>query len=280
MEKDAWFTVHYSDGWSNDLPVLEHKHDTYELDLFIKANIKIFVSDRQYDIRDGDLLLISPYDIHRMVYADGRYERYVVNFNKEPLERYYDSIGACSIFKVLEQSKERGSRKLEIPLKERPVWEGLFQSLILPQQEDESMDSVFVKQETGLTLALLLMKFFQRTHQVTDKTQKTGRKEQQVRSIIQFLDARYTEPVSLQLLEKAFHLNRYYISHIFKEITRFSIVEYLQYRRILEAQSLLRKTNKPVADICFDCGFTNIQHFHSVFKKITKSTPHQYRKSK
>jgi YesN/AraC family two-component response regulator len=80
------------------------------------------------------------------------------------------------------------------------------------------------------------------------------------------------------LLEEKFYLNKFHISHVFKEITDFSVIEYVQQRRVIEAQKQLTYSQKKIIDICFDCGFNNIQHFHRVFKKITGVTPHKYRK--
>ncbi|HHV96245.1 MAG TPA: helix-turn-helix transcriptional regulator [Clostridiaceae bacterium] len=82
----------------------------------------------------------------------------------------------------------------------------------------------------------------------------------------------------MESLEKRFHFSKYYLSHIFKQLTGFTIIEYVQHRRIIEAQRMLRYTNKDIIEIGYDCGFNNIQHFYRVFSKITGTTPLHYRK--
>ncbi|HHW49780.1 MAG TPA: helix-turn-helix transcriptional regulator [Clostridiaceae bacterium] len=85
-------------------------------------------------------------------------------------------------------------------------------------------------------------------------------------------------PITLELLSKKFYLSKFYISRIFIEITGFSVFEYLQHRRIIEAQKMLKNSRKEIADICYDCGFNNIQYFYLVFKKMTRTAPYKYRK--
>ena len=58
-----------------------------------------------------------------------------------------------------------------------------------------------------------------------------------------------------------------------------SLVNYLQYKRILEAQKLLLNSDMPIIEIGMECGFTSVQHFYRVFKKITGLTPKEYKKN-
>lgn len=98
-----------------------------------------------------------------------------------------------------------------------------------------------------------------------------------IQKIIKYLDMHYMDNVTLDIIESEFFLNRYYIAHTFKEITGYTVIEYLQYRRIIEAQKQLRETQREIVEICYDCGFNNIQHFCRVFKKIARTTPFKYR---
>nr|WP_275983849.1 AraC family transcriptional regulator [Paenibacillus hamazuiensis] len=86
-------------------------------------------------------------------------------------------------------------------------------------------------------------------------------------------------PITLELLEKQFGLSKYYISHLFKETTRFTVFEYVANRRILEAKKLLEQTDQPIVQIALGCGFNNLQHFYRMFGRYAKMSPLQYRKT-
>ena len=45
-------------------------------------------------------------------------------------------------------------------------------------------------------------------------------------------------------------------------------------RRIIEAQKIFAgDPHVSITEVCYKCGFNNIQHFYRVFKKITNSKP-------
>ena len=53
------------------------------------------------------------------------------------------------------------------------------------------------------------------------------------------------------------------------------IMEYVQHRRVIEAQKKLIETRNSIIDIYLDCGFSNAQHFHRIFKRLPGTTPSQ-----
>ena len=59
------------------------------------------------------------------------------------------------------------------------------------------------------------------------------------RRIKDYIDRHYMEPITLQSMGEAMHISPYYLSHVFKEMSGYSPVQYLLRRRIGEAQTLL-----------------------------------------
>ncbi|MFS1511067.1 helix-turn-helix domain-containing protein [Chengkuizengella sp. SCS-71B] len=83
---------------------------------------------------------------------------------------------------------------------------------------------------------------------------------------------------SLTLSDAAKHVNRnsYYISHLFKQETGMSFIEYLQKKRIEEAKKLLEASNLNLSDISVKVGFSDANYFSRVFKKITGDSPRSW----
>ncbi len=96
--------------------------------------------------------------------------------------------------------------------------------------------------------------------------------------ILVYINDHYSQQITLQDLEENFFLNKSYICRIFRKTMGISLVNYLQYKRILEAQKLLLNSDMPIIEIGMECGFTSVQHFYRVFKKITGLTPKEYKK--
>lgn len=55
-------------------------------------------------------------------------------------------------------------------------------------------------------------------------------------------------------------------------------MQYINKRRISEAQMLLISTKLTITEISFRCGFNNSNYFQTTFKKAIGITPGQYRK--
>ena len=66
------------------------------------------------------------------------------------------------------------------------------------------------------------------------------------RRIQDYIDRHYMEPITLQSMGEAMHISPYYLSHVFKEMSGYSPVQYLLRRRIGEAQTLLITTELSV----------------------------------
>ena len=70
-----------------------------------------------------------------------------------------------------------------------------------------------------------------------------------------------------------------HISHLFKEETGQSPINYLIKCRIEESKNLLVTTQKSIKEIAYSVGYGNISYFNALFKKYTGMTPGTYRSS-
>ena len=64
----------------------------------------------------------------------------------------------------------------------------------------------------------------------------------------------------------------------FKKKTSRTFMQYVKSVRIGLAAKMLTETDKPITQICFDCGYNNLANFNHYFKSIMKKTPSDYRK--
>lgn len=93
-----------------------------------------------------------------------------------------------------------------------------------------------------------------------------------------YLDENYMQDISLKSVGELFHVSSYHLSHVFKEQTGYSLMNYVIRRRIGEAQSLLIATNDSVTSIAGRVGFGNPNNFNIQFQKQVGLSPRQYRK--
>ncbi|QNK54354.1 response regulator [Paenibacillus sp. PAMC21692] len=99
----------------------------------------------------------------------------------------------------------------------------------------------------------------------------------EVKKIIQFIDRHYAEEISLASLSKYVMMGENYVSALFKKKTGETLIHYLHRIRIEKAIELLRTTELPVNQIGQNVGFMNDNYFIKIFKRMTGTTPSQYR---
>jgi AraC-like DNA-binding protein len=90
-------------------------------------------------------------------------------------------------------------------------------------------------------------------------------------------DARYVEPLTVDDLARAAGLSRAHFSREFRRAFGESPHSYLLTRRLERAASLLRNTDRSVADICVMVGLTSIGSFTTTFSRLYGQPPTAYR---
>ncbi|HEV3229243.1 MAG TPA: helix-turn-helix transcriptional regulator [Solirubrobacteraceae bacterium] len=90
-------------------------------------------------------------------------------------------------------------------------------------------------------------------------------------------DARYFEPLSVDELAGAAGLSRAHFSREFRRAFGESPHAYLLTRRLERAASLLRATDRSVADICFSVGLQSVGSFTTSFTRNFGVSPTAYR---
>lgn len=99
-----------------------------------------------------------------------------------------------------------------------------------------------------------------------------------IRKSREFIRTNYKKKIKLIDISKAIYLSPYYLSHIFKQETGSTLLEYLTKVRIEEAKRLLENTSWNTTRISFKVGYSDQSYFCKVFKKLEGLTPSNYRK--
>lgn len=93
-----------------------------------------------------------------------------------------------------------------------------------------------------------------------------------------YIDEHFCEDLTLQAIAQEVNISMYHMSHIFKRQYGYSPLQYITYRRIGEAQTLLEKTDESATQIGIKVGFGNPSYFNTIFTKKVGMSPLKYRK--
>lgn len=93
----------------------------------------------------------------------------------------------------------------------------------------------------------------------------------------EYIDAHYTEDVSLDDVAFVAGFSKFHFSRLFKQCSGQNLHEYLCYKRIKASEILLLKPELSITEIAFQSGFSSLSTFNRIFKSINNCSPTEYR---
>jgi len=97
-------------------------------------------------------------------------------------------------------------------------------------------------------------------------------------SVKTFINENYQDDISLQTISEAVAISPYYMSRVFKKVTGYSPMEYVERLRLGKAQVLLIHTDMSIIDIALQTGYNNLSTFNCAFSKLFGMTPKKFKK--
>lgn len=103
-------------------------------------------------------------------------------------------------------------------------------------------------------------------------------KEDRASLIKQYLDHHTDRQVTLDELSNVYHIDKSYVSRLFRETYSTTPMRYHILQRTEKAKLLIRYTNLSLTQIAEQTGFSSLQDFSRAFRRIIGVTPSEYRK--
>lgn len=255
-DKSADISARFDRIAFNNMPRCE-AHEKYEFYCLTEGERYIFVKDSFYHVKAGDAFLIAPGVEHRTLDASGGYARLVMTV--PPLHFPCGTEPSCEFF-LARATGETAKRMSE--LIER----------IIECTEGESRG--FYAYSLVLGLLELVLSCENIAGRVTVATPTLDR----VADILKYIDAHFTENISLTNLSERFYLSEFYLCRLFKEYTGRTVLGYLTSLRVNRAKALLDSTDMPIARVAKASGFGSISSFGAAFRGRLGCSPREWRK--
>ena len=250
-----------------------HYHEFDKLVLVLGGKITYVVEGVTYFLQPWDMLLIRRSMIHRpLIDSSEPYERIVIWLGREYLDRRSDP--GEPLDQCFETVRERGFHLLRLAPERRVAYMNALQAL-----EDALRSREFGAKRLSDALCQQLLIAVNRdllsSHTAADAPE-SYRVDRKMEEILQYIAAHLSEDLSVETLSKSFYLSRYYLMHRFKEVTGYTLHQYIRQKRLLWAAELIR-SGQPVMKAAEQVGFKEYSSFLRSFQAMFNMSPREFR---
>ncbi|WP_019422883.1 helix-turn-helix transcriptional regulator [Paenibacillus sp. OSY-SE] len=271
----SMFELQYRNAAPYEVPHF-HSHSSYEIYMFHAGKVHYLIGDQIYMLEPGDLILMHGLTLHRPnIDTSYPYVRSIIHFDPRYVEAVHPNLPAESRDDVLRPFRELKYARLKLPSAHQEEAERL-----LTRMKSFAGRSDFVgERRMQLAFLDLLYCIYDWCKEPMAALPPAGEREKHVQETIRVIEGCYQEDVTLDDIAERQHLNKYYLSKVFKDVTGTTVFTYLYHRRINQAKVwFLTEPQWSVTDVSFRAGFKHLPHFSRLFKQMVGCTPEQYRK--
>ncbi|WP_165444032.1 AraC family transcriptional regulator [Lachnoclostridium sp. Marseille-P6806] len=263
-----------------------HFHDSMELYFLMEGDRLYFIEQNTCHVKPGMAILIGRNRIHKtsMYSEDPVHRRFLLQYEEEPFDALLKGLGYPGF-------DEFGSRFQGPAVFTEAEW---GQALRIMEDLRQTLGEAGVPQP-GRSRALLraaeLLGLF--AHAAERGVPGEKREDRSLRGelrdgtdqrykvdeLAQYLQKHCGESHSLDALAAKFYISRSRLTVLFRQVTGFTVVEYLMFMRMRRAQELLCGTALSVTEIAAQTGFGNVTYFERVFRTMTGDRPLHYRRT-
>lgn len=99
----------------------------------------------------------------------------------------------------------------------------------------------------------------------------------EITQVINFLKNNYHKNICLKSISDHVCYSESYLSYLFSKEIGVTVIYYLNKLRVEKAKELLHDSNLKVYEISSKVGFQSVEHFSRSFKKLTSTSPKQFK---
>lgn len=251
--------------------VYQHYHDAYEIYYLLDGERNYFIKNRTYAMKKGDLVFININELHRTMNANLLdHERILINFKREFIDGMLPA-GGIDLFGCF----TRACNAVKLGVNEQITVESLLHRMINEENKRGYAYELYLK---TMLIDLLVMINRHILQNPRDEFDHPDPQHIRVLEIVNHINANYADPLTLGGLSRTYFFSPCYLSRIFKQVTGFNFIEYVNNVRIMESRKLLKETTLSVTQISGKVGYESTTQFGRVFKAITGQSPLSYRK--
>ena len=246
--------------------VIAHNHREMELIRITKGHADFYLDTVHYEAKEGDVVVIPPYAIHRILLPADELVMYdCICFD---LELIWDNEiknglmnGTLFAKNIVDGTLTYASRMQELIREACYTYEKCLPGWELKVIGNMSILIGYLKEHCYFT------------SEVINKAENNF-----AQMVMSYISESYSLPITSSTVATRLYMNNSYFCRTFKKAFGCRFSDYLQAYRLEKSRMTLANTSEPITDIAYKAGFSCCSYFSKVFKEHFGITPLAYRK--
>ena len=240
-----------------------HWHKEFEIIRVLSGSFSIYIENLNHKLNPGDIAVVECGMLHRGTPDNCVYECIV--FDMGMLRKKHSDILSMYLVPII-------NRTVNI--------KGEFFDIVSELFETMKCTSEYYQ----LKVYSLIYKFFSCLYTSGFVTKAVrdlhaGKQIKVLMELLDWIDANYTESITLKDLSKVSGMNEKYLCRFFKEFTSRTPIDYINNLRIESACHELNTNGLTITEAALESGFNDLSYFSKSFKKYKGVTPREYIKN-
>lgn len=270
----AAFPVACYDNDLSQVTVPWHWHDEMEVAVIQEGSLVLAVGSRRHTLRVGQGFFLNTGVLHSCWDEMHTCRCHSVVFSPRLVGGSLDSV----IYQTYLQPLLDNRGFEEWILSPEVTWQAECLCQIRKAWQSCAMEPYGFEIRTRNALSELILGFFPRVPSLPkDRGGKAQRDEKRMKTMLRFLQANLSEPISLSQIAESAAISPSECIRCFHSTIGVTPIQYLREYRIRHGAALLRETQMPIAEVCAQCGFGDLSYFTKTFRQIVGTTPGEYR---
>lgn len=250
-----------------------HWHEQLILMNIRSGSLVLQCVGQEFVANQGDVLVVNPNEIHSGL--------------NPGLELNYDLIKLDLILLIGNQADLQQSKYVELILKNHMLFQNKIKNdklilsyianIILEYREHKEGYELAVRGYAYQLLTCLLREYIKVIPTQNDMDMQY-RRIKQINGAINYMEEHLSDKITLKDLAEISNLSLIHFSRVFKSISGYSPMDYLNRLRIQRATQLLLESDLTIIQIAMDTGFSDSNYFSRAFKKVREQTPSEFRR--
>ncbi len=258
-----------------------HYHNFHKILIMLSGDVTYYVEGNAYRLLPDDIVLISAGEIHRPLIHDlTPYERIILYISPDYLETFHTK--DCDLLQCFlpathtayGKSDPSGQQEKSHVLRFRTGHGTALKNILFALDHcRKDADFAGALLQEALFIQFMIQLNRAALHRSLDFIPNSP-SDDKIFSILSYLNAHLKEPFSIDSVAGHFFLNRYYLMHMFKLQTGYTIRSYVETKRLELARQLIF-SGIPVVRACEESGFPNYSTFSRSYKKKYGVSPRE-----